>query len=147
MILFIEDKDSICNIYAHILKEAGYSLKYVTTGKKALELLNLHRFEVVVCDYYLPDTNGIKFLKEIKQKHENIYSILFTSVSSEEIEIKALDSGVDDFIQKPCNKERLIVSIKRGLTLRMERIQRVLLINKIGELSALTIQNKVLAKK
>jgi len=141
MILFIEDKDSICNIYAHVLKESGYSLKYATSGEKALELLNQYNFEIVVCDYYLPDTNGIKLLNKIKQIKENIYSVLFTSVSSGEIEIKALGNGVDDFIQKPCNKERLIISIKRGLMLRMERIQKILLINKINELSALTIQN------
>jgi DNA-binding NtrC family response regulator len=147
MILFIEDRENICSIYAHILKEAGYPLKYATNGKKALELLKHHCFEIVICDYYLPDTNGIKLLKKIKQEVDNIYSILFTASSSNEIEINALYSGVNEFISKPCNKERLLISIKRGLEIRMERIRKILLEKKILELSKLTTEKYLSANE
>ena len=138
MILFIEDRESICNIYSHILKDAGYALKYATSGEKAIELLKHHNFEIVVCDYYLPDTNGIQLLNEIKQKEEHLYSIMLTSSSSNEIEIKALCNGIDDFILKPCDKKRLLISIEKGLKVREEKIRKGLLEKKIFELSELT---------
>ncbi len=143
MILFIEDRETICNIYAHILKDAGYALKYATNGEKAFESLKHNNFEIVVCDYYLPDTNGLQLLSKIKQKEEHIYSIMLTSSSSNEIEIKALCNGIDDFILKPCNKERLLISIKKGLDIRMERIRKTLLENKILELSKLATQKRL----
>jgi DNA-binding NtrC family response regulator len=141
MILFIEDKDSICNIYAYILKDAGYPLKYAANGKDVFKLLEHNQFAIVVCDYYLPDTNGIELIKTIKEKQEHIFSILFTSSSSDEIETKALNSGIDEFILKPCNKNRLLISIKRGIEIRRERIRKNILESKVLELSKLVTQD------
>jgi len=137
-ILFIEDSNSICNVYAHILREAGYYLEYATNGQEALKLLENDSFEVVICDFYLPDTNGIQLINTIKRKDKTVYSILFTSSSSDETETEALNNGIDDFILKPCPKDRLLIGIKRGLEIRQEHIYRELIGQKILELSQLT---------
>ena len=136
-ILLVENNVSICSVYASILKDEGYFLKYTNTGKGAMELLENNAFDIAICDFYLPDINGISLAKKIKERDENIYSILFTAASSDKIEIEALASGINDFILKPCGDGRLLLGIQRGIEIRKDRIYRKLIGNKVTELSHL----------
>ena len=137
-ILLVEDNNSICSVYAHILEDTGYFIKYANNGKYALECFKSTPFEVILCDFNLPDIDGIKLIKKIKEMDRDIYSILFTASSSDEIEASALVSGIDDFILKPCNEGRLLIGIKRGLEIRKDRIYKRAIGEKLLELSYLT---------
>lgn len=137
-IIFVDDSDSICRVYARILEDADYFVRYATTGKQALELMACNMFEVVVCDYNLGNVSGLELIDSIRRIDKNIYSILFTSNSSDDIEEKALACGVNDFILKGCNIGRLLVGIKKGMKTRQEWLYRDLMEKKILELSQLT---------
>ncbi len=144
-ILLIEDSDSICTVYAHVLREVGFALTYVTCGREALDILEKQLFEMVICDYCLPDTDGIQLVSTIKSKDENIYTIMLTSSSSKGIEEKGLASGIDDFILKPCKLDRLLLGVKRGMEIRRARVYRNVIEEKMTELSGL--KNKYLQKE
>ena len=72
----------------------------VNSAQEALERLENDSYDVVVSDYDMPIMDGITFLKTIRDRSINIPFIMFTGVSKEDVIHKAIENGVDSFIQK-----------------------------------------------
>lgn len=72
----------------------------VNSAQEALERLENDSYDVVVSDYDMPIMDGITFLKTIRDRSINIPFIMFTGVSKEDVIHKAMENGVDSFIQK-----------------------------------------------
>lgn len=72
----------------------------VNSAQEALEKLENDSYDVVVSDYDMPIMDGITFLKTIRDRSINIPFIMFTGVSKEDVIHKAIENGVDSFIQK-----------------------------------------------
>jgi CheY-like chemotaxis protein len=72
----------------------------VESAGQALEKLDELSYDVVVSDYDMPCMDGISFLKTIRDKRINIPFILFTGVGKEEVMNRAIENGVDYFVQK-----------------------------------------------
>lgn len=67
---------------------------------EARERLRSRRYDVIVSDYQMPGTNGIPFLKELRNQGDSIPFIIFTGKGREEIVIEAINSGADFYLQK-----------------------------------------------
>jgi CheY-like chemotaxis protein len=72
----------------------------VESAGQALEKLNELSYDVVVSDYDMPCMDGISFLRTIRDLRINIPFILFTGVGKEEVMRRAVENGVDSFVQK-----------------------------------------------
>lgn len=120
-ILFVENYLGIRKVYSFILGSAGYYLKFVNTGYEALQIIERDNFDIIICDYLLPDTNGIHLIKKIKQKHESIYSILFTSFPLDDFG----KTEFDEYVLKACPKDSLLKTIEKGLEIRKERLSKL----------------------
>lgn len=75
-------------------------VKSINSPSKALKMLSTQEFDVVVCDYQMPEKDGLTFLAEIREREENIPFILFTGKGREDVAIKALNLGANQFINK-----------------------------------------------
>lgn len=137
-ILFIEDSEALCNIYTHILKEAGYCLITTSNRKEVLEILNRKRIDIIICDYFLPETDGIQLIRLVREIEKNAYCILFTSAFKVDIETSALTNGFDDIISKPCEKSRLFLSIQKGEKIVKQRILSKQIGEYVSKLSQIT---------
>ena len=67
-ILVIDDDTYICELLVNYLQEKGNEVQGAFTGNKALKILEKNEFDLVLCDYRLPDTDGLRILREIKTK-------------------------------------------------------------------------------
>ena len=113
----LEDDISQIELISLWAKEAGDQLQPYTTGKSFREAINSENFDLLVLDWHLPDTTGIKELDWLRgEKASNTPVIFITSRDSEESVVEALDHGADDYMVKP---------VKKGVTLaRIKALQR-----------------------
>ncbi|MBS3817875.1 MAG: response regulator, partial [Candidatus Thermoplasmatota archaeon] len=78
-----------------------FDIEPATSAEKALKKLEEEDYDLVVSDYQMPETDGLEFLKELREKRENdIPFIMFTGKGREEVAMEALNLGADRYLQK-----------------------------------------------
>ncbi len=109
----LEDDSSQIELISLWAKEAGDQLQPYTTGKSFREAMDSENFDLLVLDWHLPDTTGIKELDWLRgEKASNTPVIFITSRDSEESVVEALDHGADDYMVKPVKKAVTLARIK-----------------------------------
>jgi two-component system response regulator AtoC len=106
-ILLIEDEDLSRESLTRLLKNAGYAVDGAESGEKAMQLLALDNYDIIVADLFLPDSNGIEILKKVKGNCPETEVILITGHASAETAVKAMKEGAFDYITKPLNFDEL----------------------------------------
>ncbi|WP_066636646.1 sigma-54-dependent transcriptional regulator [Desulfolucanica intricata] len=100
-ILIIDDEVDVGNFFRRLLRNSGYQVSVVLSGKEAREQINTRSFHVAVVDLKLPDANGLELLQEIKTIQPNCEVIIMTGYSTTKTAVKAIQSGAFDYIEKP----------------------------------------------
>lgn len=99
-----------------------------TCAEEALALLATKNYDVIISDYEMPQTNGLDFLKTLKQQKSSIPFILFTGKGREEVAIQALNLGADGYYNKQGSPETVYGELIHGIETLHEkrRIQHAL---------------------
>lgn len=113
-ILLIEDEELSRESLTKLLKTAGYAVKGAASGERAVQFLEVERFDIVVADLFLPDSNGIDILKTVKQTSPETEVILITGHASAETAVKAMKEGAFDYITKPLNFDELQIILTKA---------------------------------
>lgn len=109
-ILLVEDDESIAYSLKEALEKRKYNVLLATLKKEALQQLNSY-VDLIILDIQLPDGNGIELCKEIRTESQT--PILFLScLNNEEIIVKGLNAGGDDYICKPFGIKELCARIE-----------------------------------
>lgn len=113
-IALIEDDFDLNNYYKTIIEEEGYFCKNYFDGETFLnesrELLN--DFNLIISDYLLPGKNGLEVFSILNNEGINIPFLIITGINDIELAVKAIKSGISDFILKPVDKEILFKKIR-----------------------------------
>lgn len=115
-ILFVEDSEDDRILLTHQIEKGGLKTisKRVDNAADLENELKTGRWDLILTDYAMPLLNGLEALKIIKHNGHNIPTILISGLVGEEIAVKAMKAGADDFITK--NKlDRLVPAIWREL--------------------------------
>lgn len=112
-ILIVEDEESQRTLLSGLMKKEGYTIGEAGTGADALELFKRDIFELVLLDYKLPDTDGLKLLKKMKEINPEIEVIMITAFGSIENAVGALKAGASEYLTKPIDLEDLLFKIKK----------------------------------
>ncbi len=128
-ILIIDDNPQILAYLVKILSET-YKIVKAESAEEGMETLNRCIPDLIVSDVVMQEMSGVEFCKTIKTStnFKHIPVILLTAGSSEEIKLKGVEVGADDYITKPFNKEYLKARIK-GILKRRETIKNHFLNN------------------
>ena len=118
-ILIVEDSRTQARQLADILIPLGYRISTAYNGREALAFLNDHKPAIVVADIVMPEMDGYEMCKVMKSdsRFMDIPVLLLTQLSDPKEIIKGLESGADDFIVKPYNKELLMTRLQTLLSL------------------------------
>lgn len=125
-ILVIDDESSIRGWLAAHLKAWGHDPVLVPGVKEALELLEAETFPLVITDWTMPDLDGLDLARAIRSRPPSsgyTYVLMATAKGGKANYLEALESGVDDFIQKPLDADMLAARIKvveRWLAVQLE---------------------------
>jgi signal transduction histidine kinase len=121
-ILIIDDDENVLELTTFYLSSYGFDVIYATTTKKAEEIIEKHKPDLVLLDYKLPDKDGVSFLKEIRHKHLDTYFIFITGGGSAEVAVEAMKAGAIDYLSKPFKREVLVDRVKSALKIRTVEI-------------------------
>ena len=98
-----------------LLPSFEYKTLQARTGKEGLELMRTFRPDLVLLDLQLPDMDGLDVLRELAKEDHTVPTILMTAHGSEQIAVDAFRLGVQDYLSKPVDHERLKAVIARIL--------------------------------
>lgn len=116
-ILVIDDDLVMQMILKNTLQGQGYNVIVAKNGNEGISLAKKHIPALVICDWMMPDVDGLEVCRQLKleQNLSSTIFILLTSKGAVEDKVQALDSGADDFLSKPIDKTELIASVRAGL--------------------------------
>ena len=113
-ILIIDDEPQIRKLLEITLQSSGYISRSASSAKEGLIMAGNHPPEMILLDIGLPDENGLVVLQKLRQWYTNPVIILSVQ-KQEEIIIKALDSGANDYLSKPFRTGELLARIRSSL--------------------------------
>lgn len=94
-ILYVDDDPDFLEVVKIILEQNGeFSVDTTTSGKKALELVKIGRYDLVLSDYRMARMDGITLLRGVREQDSHLPFILFTGMVNAEIVAEASRSGV-----------------------------------------------------
>lgn len=114
-ILIIDDEREICESIKMILDYADYSVEYCTDSKSGLKRLEEEEYNALLLDIQMPGLNGFEILDQIRDKQLSINVIMISAFSSLENAVKATKLGAFDFIEKPIDRDKLLISIRNAV--------------------------------
>ena len=125
-LLVIEDERALCETIVRSLRRLAYSVDYCYDGEKALALLGVERYDLVLLDLNLPKKDGMTVLRTLRQTDRETRVLILSARSEVEDKVEGLDAGANDYLAKPFHLAELEARI-RSLTLRQFTQQDVLL--------------------
>jgi len=111
-ILVTDDDRSIRRVIRDVLEMEGHEVEEAEDGAEALSRLVHSSFDVLLCDIKMPKMDGINLMEAIREKGISVETIVMSGHGSIEMAVKALRLGAYDFIEKPLNLNRILVSIQ-----------------------------------
>ena len=116
-LLVIEDERALCETIVRSLRRQAYSVDCCYDGEKALELLGVERYDLVLLDLNLPGKDGMTVLRTLRQTDWETKVLILSARGEVEDKVEGLDAGANDYLAKPFHLEELEARI-RSLTLR-----------------------------
>ena len=111
--LILDDDPVYLKLAATRLKE-DFVVYTALCPSDAFDLLVKERIDVLICDFNLPEMDGVEVVRMVKENHPETDVIMISGSAEDEQIIKAFDSGAIDFLQKPIEYKALKISIERG---------------------------------
>ena len=110
-VMIVDDEEYILAFVVIKLKVSGYQVSTAADGVQALEILKDKVPDLVVIDLIMPRMDGPRLLKEIR-KFSKVPVIILTAVDAQDVIIKELRAGTDDYLHKPFNPDELVERIE-----------------------------------
>lgn len=114
-ILIIDDEKSIRKTLTEILSFEGYKIEESADGEEGLKKFREKTFDVVLCDIKMPKVDGIDFLQQAVQINPDVPIIMISGHGNIETAVEAVKKGAYDFIQKPPDLNRLLITIRNAM--------------------------------
>ncbi len=113
-VLVIDDERAIRNSLKDILEYENHTVELAEDGIVGLDLLENSEFEIVLCDIKMPKMDGIEVLEQILAKGIDIQIIMISGHGTVDTAVEAIKKGAFDFIEKPLDLNRLLITIKNA---------------------------------
>lgn len=114
-VLIIDDEQEICNSISMILEYEGYAVDSTISAIEGLKKFNEQDFAAVLLDIQMPEMNGFEVLKKIKEAKPSTSVIIISAHGSVENAIKATRLGAFDFLEKPIDRDKLLISVRNAI--------------------------------
>ncbi len=114
-ILIIDDERAIRNVLKDILNNEGYTTDEATDGEEGLKKFKLANFDLVLCDIKMPKIDGIEFLQKAKEINADVPIIIISGHGNIETAVDAVKKGAFDYISKPPDLNRLLITIRNAM--------------------------------
>jgi len=114
-ILIIDDEKSIRNVLKDILQHEGYQVDEASDGEQGLQLFQSKNFDLVLCDIKMPKMDGMEVLQQIMLVNPEVPVLMISGHGTIENAVEAVKKGAYDFISKPPDLNRLLITLRNAL--------------------------------
>jgi DNA-binding NtrC family response regulator len=129
-ILIIDDEKAIRKTLTEILSFEGYKIDEAADGEEGLKKFRDKSYDLVLCDIKMPKLDGIEFLEKAGEVNPDIPIIMISGHGNIETAVEAVKKGAYDYISKPPDLNRLLITIRNAM-----------------DKSSLVVETKVLKRK
>ena len=122
-ILIVEDSKTQATRLRYLLQEQGWQVAWAPSADAAMEAIVASTPDLILLDFYLPGVRGDELCRRIRMNMatRSIPVIMLTADEQDDIEMRGLDSGADNFIAKSVDQDVLLARIRNQLQRRSER--------------------------
>ncbi len=114
-ILVIDDEKSIRNALEEVLEYENHNVDLSSDGDEGLELFKQNQYDAVLLDIKMPKMDGIEVLEKIHSLSPDVPVIMITGHGNVDTAVEAIKKGAYDFIEKPLDLNRLLITIRNAL--------------------------------
>ena len=117
-ILIIDDELDICNNIKAILEDENYIANIALNSEQAFNYLDNKNYNLIILDVWLENSqhDGLEILKKVRKKND-VPIIVISGHGNIDMAVNAIKDGANEFIEKPFNTERLLLSVERSIEL------------------------------
>jgi two-component system response regulator HydG len=115
-ILIIDDDRYMCALLQNLLLEKGYSVTLAFNGIEGIAKVTTSKFDIVLCDFVLPDMQGDVVLTRIKKLDSRTIVIIITGYPNKQTAVDVIKKGAYEYMLKPIVPENLIAVMQKALS-------------------------------
>jgi len=128
-ILVIDDEKSIRNSLKDVLEYEKYTVEEAEDGMQGLSMIQKNNYQLILCDIKMPKMDGIDVLEMALEKKPDSIFVMISGHGTIETAVEALKKGAYDFLEKPVDLNRLLVTVrnafdKKGLEEETKKLKR-----------------------
>lgn len=111
-ILFVDDERPLHHALARLFSRHGLRMTSSSNGREAIELLEQQSFDLVLTDFMMPEVDGLDLLAHVRRNYPSVRVIMITAHANVQHAVRAMKSGVVDYVPKPFSTQALIERLK-----------------------------------
>lgn len=120
-VLLVDDEVGLLKVSKQCLEMQGqFQVDTASSVDEAIEKMKKQTFDVLVSDYQMPEKDGLEFLETLRKNENNIPFIMFTGKGREEVAVKALNLGADQYLNKTGDPETVYGELEHAIQKTME---------------------------
>ncbi len=115
-VLIVDDESVVLQLLRRYLEGWGHEVVTAGDGLEALRLFEQDPTPMVITDWMMPGCNGLELIRRIRAhpRGAHVYALLLTARAAKEDVVAGMESGADDFLAKPFDKDELRVRVREG---------------------------------
>jgi two-component system KDP operon response regulator KdpE len=113
-VLVVDDEPQIRRALRLVLRANGYEVAEVGTGEGALDALVIQPFDLMILDLMLPDVDGVEVCRRLRE-WSRLPVVVLSAHGEEEVKVRALDQGADDYVTKPFSAPELLARMRSAM--------------------------------
>ena len=113
-ILIIDDERSIRNSLKEILADEGYEVEVAENGEQGLSMADKEKYNIIFCDIKMPEMDGMEVLDKLTEMGIESAVVMISGHGDIDTAVECIKKGAFDFIQKPLDLNRILITIKNA---------------------------------
>ena len=145
-ILIIDDEKAIRKTLTEILTYEGYKIDEAGDGEEGLKRFAEKAYDVVLCDIKMPKVDGIEFLEKAREINNEVPIIMISGHGNIDTAVDAVKKGAFDYISKPPDLNRLLITLRNALEKQSLVIETKVLKRKVSKVQEIVGQSSPIQK-
>src|ERR671930_547186 len=126
-ILVVDDERNTCDALEMILRRDGHSVLTAPSGNEALALLEEHEVDLILSDMKMPQMDGLDLFRHIKSRYPGLVVVMMSGHHDVTAAVEAMKEGAFDYLVKPFNRDDVLRTLQKALTLRALMVENLAL--------------------
>jgi DNA-binding NtrC family response regulator len=145
-ILVIDDERAIRNTLKEVLEYEKHEVDLAEDGPSGLELFNANSYDIVLCDIKMAKMDGIEVLQKIYETSSDVPVVMISGHGNIDTAVEAIKKGAFDFLEKPLDLNRLLITIRNATDRSTLITQTQVLKNKVSKMYEIVGESEPIIK-